>query len=50
MLTDKIDPIISNGAETIGGNDLIPKGIVTINWSWNDDEGRLQTNKLKKLL
>ena len=27
FLTDKIDPIISNGVATIGGRCLIPKGI-----------------------
>ena len=30
----------------------LPKDIIidTFIWSWNDDEGRLQTNKLNKLL
>ena len=37
MFTDKIEPIIYNGVETIGGDNIIPKGIVTVNWSWTDD-------------
>ena len=49
MLTDKIEPIISNGVENIGGYDLIPKGIGTVRWSWTDDEGKPNTNKLNNL-
>ena len=30
MLTDKIDPIITNVMATIGGKYLIPKGIGTV--------------------
>ena len=47
MFTDNIEPIIYNGVATIGVKDII---IGTFIWYWNDDEGRLQTNKLKKLL
>ena len=50
MSTDKIGPIISNGVVTIGRKDLIPKGIITVRWSWTDDEGQLQTNKLNNVL
>ena len=41
MFTDKIEPIIYNGVESIGGNDIIPKVIGTVIWSWTDDEGQL---------
>ena len=50
MSTDKIGPIISNGVVTIGRKDLIPKGIITVRWSWTDDEGQLQTNKFNNVL
>ena len=33
MFTDKIEPIISNEMETIGGKDLIPKCIGIVSWS-----------------
>ena len=29
----------------IGGKYLIPKGIVTVSWSWTDDEGQMKTKK-----
>ena len=45
MFTDMIEPIISNGLATIGGKYLIKKGIVTVSWSWTDDEGQLNTKK-----
>ena len=35
---------------TIGGNYIIPKGIVTDSWSWTGDEGQLNTNKWSTLL
>ena len=50
MFTDKIDPIISNGVETIGENDIIPIGIVTVSWSWTDNEVKLHTKKLNNIL
>ena len=50
MFTDKIEPIISNGVSTIGGNYLIPKYNDTVSWSWTDDEGQLHTNKLNNVL
>ena len=50
MFTDKIKPIISNGLATIGGKYIIPKGNVTVIWSWTDDEGQLHTNKLNNVL
>ena len=50
MFTEKIEPIIYNGVETMGGNDIIKKGIGTVIWSWTDDEGHLHTNKLNNLL
>ena len=40
MLTDKIDPTIYNGVSTIGLKDIIPKSIVIVLWSWNDDEDK----------
>ena len=39
MFTDKIDPIIYNWVENIGGKDIITKGIGTISSSWTDDKG-----------
>ena len=50
MLNYKIEPIISNGVATIGGNYIIPKGIGTVRLSWTDDEGQLHTNKLNNVL
>ena len=50
MFTDKIDPIISNGVATIGEKDIIQKGIDTVIWSWNDDEGQRHKQKLKNVL
>ena len=32
------------------GNFLIPKEIVTVSWSWTNDEGQLQKNKLNNVL
>ena len=46
MLTDKIEPIISNGVATIYVNDLFPKGIGTVIWTWTDDEGEIHTKKI----
>ena len=50
MFTDNIEPIISNGLETIGGKDHITKGIGKIRWSWTDDEGKLHTKELNNVL
>ena len=50
MFTEKIEPTVYNGVETIGGTYLIPKGIGTVSWSWNDDEGKLHTNKLNNII
>ena len=50
MFTYKIDPIISNKVAKIGGNCFIPKGIGTVSWSWTDDKGKLQTNKLNNII
>ena len=50
IFNDKIEPIISNGVATIGGNNLITKGIGTVIWSCTYDEGKLHTNKLNNLL
>ena len=50
MFTDKIDLIVSDVAETVGGKYLIPKGIVKVGWSWNYDEGQLHTNKLNNVI
>ena len=50
MFTNKIDPIISNGMETIGGNDIISKGIGTVICSWTDDDGQLHTKKVNNVL
>ena len=33
MLTDNMDTIISNVAANIGRRYLIPKGVITVNWS-----------------
>ena len=45
MFTDKIEPIISIGVATKGGNDIIQKGIDTVIWSWNDNEGQRHKQK-----
>ena len=50
MFTDKIEPIISNGVETIGGKGIIHKGIATVSWSCNNDEGKLCRNKWNNLI
>ena len=50
MFTDKIEPIIYAGVETINGKYVVPRGIGTVIWSWTDDEGQLHTNKLNDLI
>ena len=50
MFTDKIESIVSNGVENIGGKYLILKRIDTVNWSWNCDEEKIHTNKLNKVI
>ena len=49
MFKDKIEPIRTNGMETIGGKYLIPTVIVTVFWYYTGDEGQLQTKKLNIL-
>ena len=49
MFTYKIDLIISNVVVTIGRNYPIPKGIVTVNWSWTDYEVEIHINKMNNL-
>ena len=39
MFTDKIYPIIYNVMANKGGKYFIIKGIGTVSWYWNDDEG-----------
>ena len=50
MFTDKIEPIISNGVATIGGKNIITKGIGTVSWSWNDDEKQIHKNQSNNVL
>ena len=50
MFTDKIEPIIYNGVATLFRTDLIPKEIGSVGWSWNYDEGQLNTNKFNNVL
>ena len=50
VFTYNIEPIIYNRVATIGGNDLITKIIGIVSWSWTDDEGKLQTNKLNNVI
>ena len=50
MFNYKIEPIIYNGVENMGGKDIIPKGIVTVSCYWTDDEWQLHTNKLNNVL
>ena len=50
MFTDNIDPIVSNGVETIGGKDLIKNGIGIVSWSCTVDEVQLHLNKLNTVL
>ena len=38
IFTDNIEPIISNHVAAMCVKDLIPKGIGTASWLWNDDE------------
>ena len=38
------------GTATISETYLIPKGIGTVIWSWNDDEGQLYTKKLNTVI
>ena len=49
-LTNTIEAIISNGVANIGRRYLIPKGIGTVTWYWNYDEGQLHTNKQNNLI
>ena len=49
MLTYEIEPIISNGVETIGGKDIIPKGIGTVSRSWTDHGEKLHTKKMNNV-
>ena len=49
MLTEKTEAIISNEVATIGGKDLITKGIGTVSWCWTAYEGQLQTKKSNNL-
>ena len=50
MFTENIDPTIYNGVATIGGKYIITNRIVTVSWSWTDDEGKLNTKKLNNVL
>ena len=50
MLTENIYLIIYIGATTIDGKYLIPKGIETVSWYWNADEGKIHTNKLNNVM
>ena len=50
MFNDNIQPIISNVLVTRGGKYIFQKGIVTISWSWTDDEVKLHTNRLNDIL
>ena len=50
MFTDNIVPIITNGLVTIGGNDILPKGIGTVSWYWTDYEGKIHTKKLNNII
>ena len=50
MFTDKIESVISNILATIYEQDLIPKGSVTVIWSWNDDEIQIHAKKMNDLL
>ena len=33
MFNEKIEPIIYNVVENMGGKDIVPKGFVTVRWS-----------------
>ena len=46
MFTDKIDPVNSNGVETIRRKYLIIKYIGAVIWSYNDDEGNFTQRNL----
>ena len=50
MFTEKIEPKVYNGVETIDGTYLIPKGIGTVSWSWNDDEKQMHKNQSNNVL
>ena len=50
MYIDKVEPIIFNLVEIIGGKYIISKVIGTVSWYWTDDGGNLHTNKLNDVL
>ena len=50
MFHDNMEPIISNGVATIGGEYPIPKEIVTANWLGTNDEGQLHTKRLHNVI
>ena len=50
MFNDITEKIINNGVSTIRIKYIIPKGIITISWSWTDDEEQLYTKKLNNVI
>ena len=49
ILTDNIYPIIYNGVATIGGKDIIQKGVGIFSWSYTGDDGQMHTNKFNNI-
>ena len=39
FFTNKIETMVSNGVENIGGKDLVTKWICIVSWYWTGDEG-----------
>ena len=50
MFNEKIEPIISNRAVTIGVKYLIPKNIGTVRWYCTDDERQLNTQNFNNAI
>ena len=49
MFTGKIEPIVYNGVATIGGKDIIQKGVGIFSWSYTGDDGQMHTNKFNNI-
>ena len=50
MFTKNIELMVPNEVVTIGVKYLHPKGVGTVIWYWNGDEGHLQTRKLNNVI
>ena len=48
MFVGKLHEVDIYGVATIGGTYFKPTGIVTVKWSWKDDEGKAHTYRLER--